>query len=158
MTLNQFIALFPLLEPPFTLTDESIFSLSRENRQINSETAHQHIAAWEPDYVEDDETEYIPCMRLDIQKDIISLIYWRAKALSYEYFLVNLDKTGQMIDRRLIGGLVAKDDQIVRIYVSVDADYIFYVAAQHDTHHSDPSTSAETYALEVMPTGEIIAS
>lgn len=165
MNLTDFVQLFPLIEPPITMTDESIFALSKNNKLINLDVADQFMSTFEPDYEAGLEREYIPCVRLALSDEFHSLIYWRAAALNYEYYLINVDKRGKLLSRRLIGGLIAKDDTFVRLAVSVDANYIFYVAAQLIDGPSDVGDSihaetldAQTFSLEVLPDGSIVTS
>lgn len=157
MTLTNFVQLFPLLEPPITLTDESIFSFSKSNKLINVETANQFMTDFEPDYDEALDREYIPCLRLAISEEFHSLVYWRAAAMNYEYYLINVDKRGKLLSRRLIGGLVAKEDSFVRLAVAVDSNFIFYIAAQH-ADDTDQTPDSQTFSLEVLPDGSIVSS
>ena len=160
MKLNQFLALFPKIDPPLTITDESIFAFSKKNKLINLETANRIMSELETDYDEAEEREYIPCFQLHLSDEFYSLVYWRASALSYEYYLVNLDKKGQLLDRRLVAGIVAEDDSVVRMYLSIDVNQIFYIAAQlsDDGQELVDKNDTQTYSLEVLPDGSIITS
>ena len=159
MNLTQFIRLFPVLEPPLTLTDESIFAFSKKNKLINTETAVQYFGSFEKDFDESEDIEYVPCFRLNISDDFHSLIYWRASALNYEYFLVNLDKKNKVLDRKLIGGLIAKNDSILRLVVSIDINYIFFIAgSMANDDDKEAATDVETYSLEIFPDGTIVSS
>ncbi len=159
MTLTQFIKLFPNLEPPLTLTEESIFEFSKRNKLINEEMARSFFNTIEEDFATDDDREYVPCFRLSISEEYHSLVYWRAKALNYEYYLINLNKKGELLDRRLIGGLIATKDSILRMATSIDINNVIYIVASlsdQDGHIDELET--QTYSLETLPDGSIISS
>ena len=159
MNLTQFVRLFPILEPPLTLTEESIFTFSKENKLINPETAQTYFSQFEKDYDEGDDIEYVPCFRLSISDKYHSLVYWRASALNYEYYLVNINKKGEMLDRKLISGVIVQSESILRLVVSIDVNYIFFIAGSiADDSDRSSATPTETYSLEVFPDGTIVSS
>lgn len=127
---------------------------------INLETANNIMSQYEPDYDEEMDREYVPCFQLKLGDEFYSLVYWRASALNYEYYLVNIDKKGKLLDRRLIAGLIAENNSIVRMFVSIDINNIFYIAANlvSDKEDFSESKDAQTYSLEILSDGSIISS
>ncbi len=159
MNLISFLKLFPVIAPPLTLTDESIFAFSKKNKLINQETALEVMSKLEPDFDEQEDREYVPCCALEVSDEFHTLIYWRASTLNYEYYVINLDKKGQLLDRRLIAGLIAQEGTVVRMYVSIDINLIFYIAAHAvDEQRVAQTEDAQTYSLEILPDGSIITS
>ena len=158
MTYSQFLALFPNLEPPLTLTEDSIFAFSKHNKLISPETARQFFEQFESDYVDNDEVEYIPCFSLSLSGEFHTLIYWRASTLLYEYYLITINKQGQLIDRRLIGGLLSKNNGLLRMVTSIDINCIFYIVASLVNTSADEKSESQSYSLEILPDGTIISS
>jgi hypothetical protein len=160
MTLTQFIKLFPKLEPPLTITEESIFAFSKKNKLINQDAIQTYFSTIEKDYdAEAEDLEYVPCFRMAISDDFHSLVYWRARTLSYEYFLINIDKKGNLLDRRLVGGLIAQKGSLLRMALSIDINHIFYIAASLTDQKDDKAEAdTQTYSLEIFPDGTIISS
>ncbi len=152
--LKEFIALFPVLEVPLTITEESIIHFSKANK-IVSQQFYPAIKAWEQEeYLdEEDDLEFIACCRLELDARYTTLIYWRGQSLRYEYFVVNLDAKGKLLDRRLIAGLVMKDDTTLRMVVSIDINGIFYISS--GVEGQDVTTS---HAIELADDGTFISS
>lgn len=160
MTLTQFIKLFPQLEPPLTITEESIFTFSKKNKLINQDAIQTYFSTIEKDFDgEAEDLEYVPCFRLSINDNYHSLVYWRARTLCYEYFLINIDKKGNLLDRRLVGGLIAQKGSLLRMALSIDINHIFYVAvSMTDEQDSKTEATSQTYSLEMFPDGTIVSS
>ena len=158
MNLTKFIQRFPTLEPPLTLTEDSVFSFSKHNKLINREMANQFFSEYEIDYIDSEDTEYIPCFRFQISDDFHTLVYWRASALQYEYYLITVDKRGKLLDRKLIGGIVGQEAGLLRMVTSIDINYIIYVVASLTGIEVADETQSQSYSLEILPDGSIISS
>ena len=156
MNPSLFLDFFPIIEPPYTITEESSLAFSRENTPIPEDLWPMTFGEWEPDYIQSEEVEYVPCLQTKISDEFSTLVYWRASAMKYEYFLLTLTKDGKLIDRKLIAGLVAKEDNLVRMACSVDQNQIFYVTGGMESKSSNNNT--ETFSIEVLPDGHFLIS
>ncbi|HMP29419.1 MAG TPA: hypothetical protein PKD85_07450, partial [Saprospiraceae bacterium] len=126
MSFDQFLSHFPIVEPPFTITDASIDTF----RQTNDYLPGQMIEDWiipiegeEPDEF----TEFFPCLRLPTQGSFEAFIYWKASLLRYEFILATLTKKGTLISKKIISGMLVQDPLIIKSVANVDADLIIHI-------------------------------
>jgi len=155
MTFSEFLSFFPEVDLPITLSEETIEVFSRNNKVLPLEGIAEYIGQWED--IDDDTTEYIPCIQLPHQDDYIGIIYWRGAILQYDYYLVTLDKKGQLISRKSIASTKIDGEIIKRSVASIDNDLIINIVAgatQSELDY-DPDQS-QAFSMEVMPTGDIL--
>lgn len=155
MTFSEFLSFFPEVELPITLSEETIEVFSLNNKVLPLEGIVQYIGQWEE--IEGDTTEYIPCIQLPQQDDYIGIIYWRGALMQYDYYLVTLDKKGQLISRKSIASTRIDGNVIKRSVASIDQDMIINIiagATQSDQDY-DPDQS-QAFCMEIMSTGDIL--
>ncbi|NNF35925.1 MAG: hypothetical protein HKN68_17590 [Saprospiraceae bacterium] len=155
MTFTEFLSFFPEVDLPVTLSEETIDVFSRNNKVLPLEAIDAFIGQWEE--IDGDTTEYIPCIQLPQQDDYIGIIYWRGAILQYDYFLVTLDKNGQLISRKSIASTKIDGEIIKRSVASIDNDLIINIiaGASQSEQDYDPDQS-QAFSMEVMPTGDIL--
>ena len=155
-----FLNKFPAIEPPVTITENSIRDFSQQNDPLPTAAIRQHI----PDEIaEEDEdlTEYVPCFRLANTGEIHALIYWKAGLLNYEYVLATYSKEGKPIDRKTIAGTVVTEGVIVQSVATIDADWIIFIASGSSKTGKDgtyEAASSRSHALELLANGVIVSS
>ena len=157
MNLNEFLSFFPEVELPVTLSEETIDIFSKNNKVLPQEAIVKYIGAWEE--IEGDTTEYVPCLMLPHEDDFTAIVYWRGALMQYDYFLVTLDKKGDLIARKSIASTKVEGELIKRSVASIDNDLIIHIiaGASYENLDYDPEQS-QAFNMEVMSTGDILFS
>jgi hypothetical protein len=150
---TAFIDLFETIDPPFTLTEETI-NLMEKSIPIPQHFISDFIKHWEAE--QDEFTEYVPILKLPPQKEYDALIYWKASLLKYEYILVTLQK-GLLKARKVICSKIIEGDTIKSSAARIDHDNIIYIMAggTFDSENYNPESS-QAFAMEIMEDGDII--
>lgn len=154
----EFAVKFPLVTPSITLGEDTHHSFSVENGPFSAGMVEQFIVPTNGTQIDDEYTEYLPCLSLDGVEDCIALIWWRAGLLEYEYVLATFNPKGELIDRRVIAFTRVLDGQVQRAVAVIDEDLGILVAegaASASNDQFDP-TASRTQALEIMPGGRIV--
>ncbi len=154
---GQFIAMFPELELPVTLTDESHIQFSITNDPLTQPQIQEFIHSIEQSDF-DEYTEFIPCLRIPKTYSFHGIVYWRAGLMDYEYTLATFTKEGQLIDKKVIAGTKIHEGKLVRSVTTIDDDWIMYIVIG-STDIEEKGTNAEnsrSLNMELLPTGEII--
>jgi hypothetical protein len=158
MNFEAFLSFFPVVEPSFTITEESIDHF----RQNNEYLPEKAIVNWiEPiEGSEGDEfTEFFPCLRLPASANFEAIIYWKASLLRYEYILATLDKKGKLISKRIVAGMVIDNSVIIKSVANIDTDLIIHIVTGSFVGDDDLDTdSNRPFSMEILPSGEIVSS
>ncbi len=154
---DSFIAVFPELELPITLTDESHMHFSASNKPLPQAHVHEFIFKIEQSDF-DEFTEFVPCFRIPKTYDFHAIIYWRAGLMDYEYTLATFTKKGQLIDKRVIAGTKVHDGLLVRSVATIEEDWLIYVViGSTDVEEKETNASnSRSFNMELLATGEII--
>jgi hypothetical protein len=158
MSFEKFISYFPVVEPPFTITETSIDSFKQNNDYLPGTLTEEWLETIEGE--ESDEfTEFFPCLRLPDQDNYIGILYWKASLLRYEFILSTLTKKGQLIDKRVIAGMLVRDSLIIKSVANIDEDLIIHVMTGSFFHDDIiDSDDNKPFSLEILPSGEIVSS
>jgi len=155
---NHFLEKFPEVELPVTLGEDTHLDFSRENSPLPIPMIAQHIMKAESGDM-DEFMEFIPCFKIPETFEMHAIVYWKAGLMDYQYVLATFTKKGQLIDRRVIGGIYSDGQNITQSVVTIDTDWLIYIATgQSDAADNlgyDPSTS-KTIELELLADGRII--
>ena len=156
ITFGDLLELFPQLELPLFLDDESASLFSQNNDPFPVELFDAMLRPLLPD--DDEYTEYVPCFRIS-QDEYHALVIWKASLLTYEYLMLIFDKKGQFLSSERIGGMLVRDDQLFRRVAHFDEEGIIHIAegATDLSERFDPKES-NTYEIEILPNGEIYSS
>ncbi len=155
----QFLDLFPEIELPITLTNETQLEFSRHNDPIPAPMIHQILAPIEGCEV-DEFTEFIPCFKIPQTFDIHAIVFWKAGLMNYQYYLATFNKAGQLLDKAVIAGTYSKDDMLIESVATIESDWIIYIVSgksSTDQNNYDASTS-QAFNLELLANGQIITS
>jgi hypothetical protein len=155
ISFDHFLEIFPEIDLPITLSDDSAIEFSKKNDPIPALMIGQFI-----DAEQDDFTEYIACLRISKTDDFHAIIYWKAALLSYQYVLATYTKNGQLIDKSVIAGTYSDGKSLTKSVATIDEDWIIYIVSGQtaaDAPTYDPSTS-NAFNLELLATGEIITN
>ncbi len=160
LNFGHFLEVFPEIDLPVTLTEESAVTFSRENGPLSSHLIEQFILPIEELETVDELTEFVPCLRIPKTHEFFAVIYWRAELLNYQYVLATFLKNGDLIDRKVIAGTYSDGSVLLQSVATIEEDWIIYVVSGKTTANAtsyDASTST-SFNLEILPTGEIIRS
>lgn len=155
ITLDEFLSFFPEVDLPIILTEDSISVFSKENKALPPIAIETYISEWEQ--IEDELVEFIPCIKIAVQKDIFALVYWKAELLSYQYFLVTINNSGQMLARKVIAGLISNGEDIMRSAATIKEDLTIHVVSGNESSDTFDPKESKPYYMEIMPDGSIIS-
>lgn len=156
---EDFLAFFPELDLPITLTEDVQIEFSRHNKAFPKEITSQFIESV-IDTENDEFTEYIPCFRIKETEKFHALVFWKASLMSYEYYLVTFTDKGVLINKRVIAGTKSQDNMLVRSVATIDEDWIIHVVggvADSDKDNYEASNS-QSFNLELLANGQIVSS
>jgi hypothetical protein len=158
MTLDTFLAYFPIVEPSFTITEESIDHFRQNNEYLSEKAVRDWVIPIEGE--EPDEfTEFFPCLRLPSSEAYDAIIYWKASVLKYEFILVTMDKKGKVISKKVIAGMVVEGDVLIKSVAHIDTDLIIHIVTGSFLGENDLDTDSNLpYSMEIMSSGEIVSS
>jgi hypothetical protein len=158
MSFDQFLSNFPEVEPPFVITEVSIDSFRQTNDYLSDSTINEWIIPIEGEDP-DEFTEFFPCLRLPIQEKFQAIIYWKASLLRYEYILATLTLKGELINKKVISGMLIQDNLIIKSVANIDEDLIIHIMTGSFFHDDLIDTDENRpYCMEIMPSGEIVNS
>lgn len=153
----HFIAKFPEIALPITLTEESHLNFSRTNSPLSQAMIHEYIYNIE-DSTFDEFTEFIPCLKLPATAGFHAIIYWRAGLMDYEYTLATFDETGNFLEKKVIAGTKILNGALIRSVTTIDPDWLIYIvmgSSDLDDTQFNP-TKNRSLNMELLATGEII--
>jgi hypothetical protein len=154
---QDFIDLFPEIELPVTLGENSHHSFSEHNKPIHLALIEKYL---EPYLGKLDEfTEYVACFRIPQTYSFEALVCWKANLNSYQYFLMTFTKKGEYIDHKLISGTKWETDKMINIITTIDVDWVIYqnIGTQSGELLEDfQKGSNQLRLLELLPDGKII--
>ena len=154
---EQFLALFPVLPLPITLTEELAIEFSKENDVLPAAAIEQFILPMEPDA--DELTEFVPCFRIPKTEHFHALVYWKAGLLRYEFVLLTFTHKGVLIDYRSLAGTFAEGNTVTQSVATIDEDWVVTIVAGQAPAERGAlydASGSKTIILEVAPNGAII--
>ena len=83
---EEFIASFPIVELPVTLTEDASQTFSAENKPFSQAILEQYLIPLEADE-HDEFTEYLPCFAIPETHQFFAIVYWKAGLMNYQYIL-----------------------------------------------------------------------
>ena len=154
---KQFLALFPPVELPATLTLDSHRTFEQVNDLIPVDLASQFILQ-EDELPEEEFTEYLPCFILPESKnEFFSVVYWKAALMRYDFILATYSKTGIPISRQVIAGTASDGKSLSQKVATIQLDGIIDVIASItdvELKNFDPSGTKEL-SYELLANGFI---
>jgi len=156
----DYLAFYPEIAPPLTLTDDSQVAFSKHNKPFKPQMIDKFLTLSEKESI-DEFTEFVPCLRIPNTGDFYAVIYWKAALMNYQYVLVTYNKTGDLVDKAIIAGTTSHNgEDLVRSVASIDEDWIITIvsgASIQAKDEYDPSLS-KAFTLEILEGGKIISS
>lgn len=155
ISLKQFLSFFPIVSPPVVISKDTITTFSKENKPLPMIALEKYFKAWGDEI--DEFVEFVPCFSLEATQEYQTLVYWKASLLSYEYIIVTLDKTSEVISKKVIAGIISDGIKSVQSAATIQEDLTIHIASGMiaDNNLYDAKDSKQTY-MEIMPSGQII--
>jgi hypothetical protein len=156
ISFQQFLAYFPKVELPVTLTTDTHHEFSQHNTPMPEVMADEYLAS-----AHDDEfTEYIPCFSIPNTKNFHAVVAWRAGLMEYEYHLVTFDKSGNLLDKRVIAGTKSDGQLLTRSVATIESDWLIHIVEGNELFREGESIfnpdASQVINLEMTLNGEII--
>jgi hypothetical protein len=156
---KDFLSYFPEVELPVTLTDESVYIFSKNNKILPQELIDEFISP-RLDHKDPEFREIIPCFIIPKTPEFFALVFWDGGLLTYEYNLVTFDKAGNFISGKVIAGTISNGKTIHRSVATIDPEWMIYIVAGEakadDIEYNAESSKA--FGMEILANGEIIFS
>ena len=154
---KQFLALFPPVDLPATLTLDSHRTFEQINDLIPFDLASVFILQ-EDELPEEEFTEFLPCFILpENKKEFVSLVYWKAALMRYDFILATYTRTGIPISRQVIAGTSSDGKTLTQKVATIQPDgSIDVIASTTDVElkNFDPAGTKEL-SFELLPNGFI---
>lgn len=153
---TDFLAKFPEIELPISLTEETRHLFSMKNKPIPDELIHTFILPVEEEEL-DEFSEFMACFSIPGTGAFHALVYWRAGLLNYQYKIITFDKKGEFIDKRVIAGTYSDGEKVTQSVATIQENLQIVVASGQSEAEEDlfDGSSSTTYLLELMLDGTI---
>lgn len=154
---EDFLKVFPEVELPVSLTEDTRHLFSMENKPISDEMVAAFIIPFEEDEVVDEFTEFMACFKLPGTGSFHALVFWRAGLLNYQYKVLTFDKKGVFINKRVIAGIYSDGEVVTQSIATIESNMRILVASGQSlsSEHVFDASSATTYQLELKLDGTI---
>ncbi len=153
---NDFLKKFPKIDLPITLSTDTHFTFSKNNKQLHPFELEQIISLVEGP-IEDEFTEVIPCFSIKDTNDFHAIVYWKAALLDYQYVLATFTKKGVPIARKVIAGTFSDGVNIAQSVATLDSDWtINIVTGATGLKEEYDATTSTAIEVELLADGNIL--
>jgi len=153
--LEKILYYFPETELPILLSEDYLSDFEANSAPFPQAFIEEYLLKWEKDA--DEYTEFIPCASLPAEEKFNAVVYWKGALLRYDFVLVTLDKKGNLISKKAIASTIISDNLISKSVASIEPDYIInIIAGQSKDGEEYDANLSKAFAMEVLPSGEII--
>lgn len=153
--IDKILHYFPETTLPVMVSEDYISEYENNNDPFPQVFIDEVLLEWEKET--DEFTEYIPCFRIPKQEKFHAVVYWKGALLKYDFILVTLDLNGELIDKKSISSTMVVDNIIKKSVASIEEDLIINIIAGQSLDGSDYDANlSRTFAMEILPNGEII--
>ena len=77
--------------------------------------------------------------------------------MRYQFVLLCLDKTGRLIDRKVLSGTFSRENTLIQSVATIDEDWeILVVSGQAAEGTLYQASSSSSFRLELLPEGQIV--
>ena len=155
---EHFLEQFPELELPFTFSEETVRTISRETPPISPRVIEQFILPIEPGQA-NELTEFVACLRLPEADNYAGVVYWRADLAQYHYTIATFDlKTQELIQRMVIAGTSYDGQELTQTHaVLTEALMIYQVSGQGTGADYDYAAATSTARrFQITESGKIV--
>ena len=158
-TYDDFLACFPVLELPVTVTTDSRVEFAKANKPFPQQIIEDFLVPIEQEGI-DEFTEFEPCFRFAEDEEFDAVVYWRGKIYSYEYILAIFDRKQQLISRKSIAGSRFEKERLFQSAANISEDFIISIVAgqQEEGDKNYKAEMSQSMTFEILTTGDIIFS
>lgn len=153
---SEFLQFFPEVDLPITLSDDSTLEFSRRNKPFTDDALNDFIFTWDTEV--DELTEFIPCCQIRASDAFHTIVYWKAGLNKYEYYLVTINKSGELINRKVISSTIIEESTIKKSLAHITEDLIIHIMAGAKNEQQldyDPDMS-KAFSMEILDDGNVI--
>lgn len=152
--LKEFLAAFPKIELPVTLTMDLVHVFSQNNDPLPESLVEGFLLPLGEEY--DVFTEFIPCFALPDTEGFHALVYWKAALMRYTYVLLTLDKNGALIDRAELAGTFSDQNTLIQSVATIEEDWdIVVMSGQATIDGAYDAASSKMTTMELLPDGKL---
>ena len=156
----DFIKVFPEVDLPVSLTEETRHLFSMQNKPISDALVDAFILPYEEGEAKeiDEFTEFMACLKIPNTGSFHAFVFWRAGLLNYHYSIISFNQKGVFIDKRVIAGIYTDGDNITQSIATIQPNMQILIASGQTKDLSGQSfeaASATTYQLEIKLDGTI---
>lgn len=154
---EDFLNRFPEIELPISLLEDTHHTFSKENEPLPSILVEAFLSDIETEEL-DEFSEIVPCFRIPETHAFHAIVYWKAELMNYYYTMVSFEKSGKVIDKRVIGGTKIVDGLLHQSVTNIEDDWLLYIIEGISNPDGSQFNPAKSNAknIELLPTGEII--
>ena len=156
MAFKDFLKIFPKIDLPVVLGEETHHIFSRTNDPLPIQAVQQYILPHESELTDEFE-EFIACFQLPQGEKYRAVVYWKAALLSYEYHLMTFDQNGNFLDKQVIAGTFADGDTLTVSVATITetGDIIMASGQKKETQKEYQATDSTAQKLSIQPDGRI---
>ncbi len=152
--LQEFLAAFPKIQLPVTLTMDLAHVFSQNNDPLPDSLVEGFLLPLGEE--SDGFTEFIPCFALPDTEDFHAVVYWKASLMRYAYTLITLDKKGALIDRVVLAGTFSDQNALIQSVATIEEDWdIVVMSGKASLDGAYDATSSKMTTMELLPDGKL---
>jgi len=151
---NHLIRCFPEVELPQIISKDYILDYSRHNPTINGLLLEEYFYKWDQEI--DEYVEFIPCFRFKFEK-LDCIVYHKSSLLKYEFYLVTLDDSENLISRKIIAGMISNGKETIQSAATITPDHCIHIAGAYVKDGLFVGNDSSQNYMEIMPDGKIIS-
>ena len=151
-----YLSYFPLVEPPVSITADSILDISRTNKALPYELLYEFVFPWRE---EKDLAEWIPAFSLPPEENYIAIVIWELDLLNYNCILVSYDEMGHVIQSEIIAQMAIDDSKQLNYQAAViDEDRLIYTmkTTEESLQESSTISTNKNIILDLTEEGKIV--
>jgi hypothetical protein len=158
ISVQDFLEFFPIVDLPITLNDDIVPEISKLNKVFPPEIIGAFFSKWDNDINET--SEFLACCQLPPEKDFYSVVFWKASLLTYEFYLATLDKNGELIQKKVVAGLISNGSTIKRSVAKIEEDLSIHIMIGEQVADDSPykPENSKGFYMEILPNGQLISS
>lgn len=149
---EKLLEYFHHIELPISFEPHHTHQLTEKNNTIPTDLAKvfldENLTEEQEEYV-----ELISFGRISLGNGCIGLVYWKADLMNYEYILVNLDKNGEILAKKRIGGTQYVEKRLLHTVATIEPN----LSVSNETYQEQrPERILAAENWQIMENGEMM--
>ena len=145
----DFLLKFPPIELPAVLGENTHHAFSTENEPLSDKMIFDFISDEQDEF-----TEYVPCFLVGATPEFVSIVWWKASLLVYEYVLATFKIDGTPIARRVIASTKVVGETLHQMVAHISAELVIYIAEGRTIVKDFDPLTTHSYTVQFLPNGE----